>query len=91
MTLLDNVKMAMRITTDKLDDLLTADIESAKLDLGIAGVVLPVQMDSIIERAIITYCQLQEGKAEDYERLKKAYDEQKAQLGMCSDYTNYAE
>lgn len=91
MAILDDVKLAMRITTDKLDSLLESDIEACKIDLGIAGVVLPPQMDDIIKRAIITYCQLQEGKAEDYDRLKRAYDEQKAQLSMSSGYTDYEE
>lgn len=89
MELLEKVKFAMRITTDKLDNILISDIEAAKLDLGIAGVVIPDELDELVDRAIVTYCQLQEGKAEDYNRLKKAYDEQKAQLSMASEYTNY--
>jgi hypothetical protein len=66
-------------------------IESAKVDLGIAGVVLPNSLDSICNVAIITYCKLHFGNPDNYEQLKASYDEQKSQLSMSSDYTNYGE
>lgn len=90
-TLLDKVKTALRITTDDedLNDELTDLIESAKLDLGIAGVVLPAELNPLVETAIKTYCKLSFGIPEDYDRLKRSYDEQKAQLSNATGYTNW--
>ena len=85
--MLEKVKMALRITTDAFDDELTDLINSAKLDLGIAGVVVPETLDAIVERAIITYCKIHFGEPDDYDRLKASYDEQKAQLSMATGYT----
>lgn len=85
--MLEKVKMALRITTDVFNDELTDLIESAKLDLGIAGVVVPGTLDAIVERAIITYCKIHFGEPDEYDRLKASYDEQKAQLSMATGYT----
>lgn len=85
--MLEKVKMALRITTDAFDTELTDLISSAKLDLGIAGVVVPETLDAIVERAIITYCKIHFGEPDDYDRLKASYDEQKAQLSMATGYT----
>lgn len=89
--MLNKVKMALRITTTAYDDELMDLIEAAKLDLGIAGVVVPNQIDAIVSRAIITYCKMSFGLPEDYDRLKASYDEQKAQLSNATGYTNWGE
>ena len=86
--MLNKVKMALRITTTAYDDELMDLIEAAQLDLGIAGVVVPNQIDAIVSRAIITYCKMSFGLPEDYDRLKASYDEQKAQLSNATGYTN---
>ena len=91
MATLDKVKMALRISTDAFDDELTDLIESAKADLGIAGVVVPETLDEICTRAIITYCKMSFGLPEDYDRLKMSYDEQKAQLVTATGYTNWGD
>jgi hypothetical protein len=91
MALLDDVKVACRVTSNTFDSELNMLIESAKVDLGIAGVVLPNSLDSICDVAIITYCKLHFGNPDNYEQLKASYDEQKSQLSMSSDYTNYGE
>ena len=75
--MLDQVKLALRISTTAYDTELTYLIEAAKLDLGIAGVVLPEELDALVQRAIITYCKMSFGLPEDYDRLKRSYDEQK--------------
>lgn len=89
--MLNKVKLALRITTDAFDDELNDLIEAAQLDLGIAGVIVPAEIDSIVSRAIITYCRLHFGEPGDYDRLKLSYDEQKAQLSMASGYTVFSE
>jgi len=87
--MLDQVKLALRISTTAYDTELTYLIEAAKLDLGIAGVVLPEELDALVQRAIITYCKMSFGLPEDYDRLKRSYDEQKAQLSTATGYTDW--
>ncbi len=87
--MLEKVKMALRIVTDAFDDELNDLIDAAKQDLGIAGVVLPEELDAICTRAIITYCKLHFGEPDDYDRIKRSYDEQKAQLSMATGYTEW--
>lgn len=90
MSTLDKIKMALRISTDAYNDELTDLITAAQQDLGIAGVVVPGELDEICTRAIITYCKMSFGLPDDYDRLKKSYDEQKAQLSNASGYTDWA-
>ena len=89
--MLEKVKLALRITTTAFDSELNDLIDAAKVDLGIAGVVVPVTtetpLDVIIQKAIITYCKLNFGEPDEYDRLKRSYDEQKAQLSMATGYT----
>ena len=85
--MLDKVKMALRIVTTAYDSELTDLIAAAKTDLGIAGVTLPSTLDEICERAIITYCKVNFGVPDDYDKLKRAYDEMKAQLTTATGYT----
>lgn len=87
--MLEKVKRALRITTNAYDVELSDLIESAKLDLGIAGVQLPTQLDQICTTAMITYCKCNFGDPENYDRLKASYDEQKAQLSMSTGYTEW--
>jgi len=91
MATFDSVKTALRIKTDVFDDEISDLIEAAQQDLGIAGVVVPETLDEICTRAIITYCKMSFGLPDDYDRLKKSYDEQKAQLVTATGYTNWLE
>lgn len=91
MTLAD-VKTALRVTTTAYDDEITSLMESAAIDLGIAGVDYDT-IDDIVETAIKTYCKLhfrQLGDTE-YRNLKASYDEQKAQLSMATGYTDWGD
>lgn len=87
--MLDKVKMALRISTDAFDQELTDLIAAAQQDLGIAGVIIPETINEIVTRAIITYCKLSFGLPEDYDRLKRSYDEQKAQLSNATGFTEW--
>lgn len=85
-TLLDKVKTALRLATDAYDEAqISVLIEAAKLDLNIAGVPM-ASLDALQEMAVITYCRLNFGSPEDYDRLKRSYDEQKAQLMSATGY-----
>lgn len=86
-TMLDKVKTALRLSTDAYDTELEGYIASAKLDMGIAGIVLPAELDALCDTAIITYCKFMFGEPEDRDKLKACYDEQKAQLSMTTGYT----
>ena len=90
--MLAKVKLALRLTTNAYDSDIQDLIDAAKLDLGIAGVVLPTALDAVCERAIITYCKLHFLGLSDneWDRLKASYDEQKAQLVTASGYTNWS-
>lgn len=90
--MLEKVKNALRITSDDeaLDGELTDLIEAAKADLGIAGVIVPSRFDALILKAVITYCKMSFGLPEDYDRLKRSYDEQKAQLSNATGYTDWS-
>ena len=91
--LLPAVKKALRVKTDFFNDELNLLINSALLDLGVAGVLYEIytneNADALISQAVITYCKMNFGIAEDYDRLKRSYDEQKAQLATCSGYTDW--
>jgi len=91
MTLLEKIKLALRITVSNYDAELTDLISAAQLDLGIAGVVVPETLTAIVERAIITYCKVHFSALTDGEwsRLKASYDEQKAQLATATGYTDW--
>lgn len=87
--MLEAVKLALRIVTNAFDDQLELLIAAAQLDLGVAGVVVPETLDAIVKQAVITYCRIHFGQPDDYDRLKRSYDEQKAQLATCTGYTDW--
>lgn len=91
MALIDDVKMALRVTTQAYDAEISDLIESAKIDLGIAGVIVP-EDNKVVNTAIKTYCKMNFGTPNpaNWEILKKSYDEQKAQLSTSSDFSDYS-
>lgn len=87
--MLEQVKRALRITTSVFDEELGELIEAGLDDLGIAGVDARENQDKpLISRAVITYCKVHFGEPDQYDRLKAAYDEQKAQLMTAYGYTS---
>ena len=87
--MLEEVKLALRITTNAFDAEITGLINAAVADLGIAGVTEKKETDPLIQRAIITYCKCNFGEPDQYDRLKASYDEQKAQLMVAAGYTDF--
>ena len=91
-TLLVKVRKALRITTTEFDDEITDIINAALLDLGIAGITETSPTNELIIRAVVTYAKFHFGDVDnqgDFDRLKKSYDEQKAQLSMATGYTDW--
>lgn len=66
-------------------------IDAALADLGIAGVTTITETDPLIVRAVTTFCRVNFGQPDDYDKLKYSYDEQKAQLQVATGYTNWGE
>lgn len=90
--MLDLVKKALRVTADAFDDELTHLINSAIIDIGFGGMSDDIDLESadpVVRQAIVTYCKMNFGLPEDYDRLKRSYDEQKAQLGTATGYTDF--
>lgn len=85
--MLDTVKMALRITTDAFNDEISLLINAACADLGVVGVDADsATNDPLLKHAIVTYCRMNFGQPDDYDRLKASYDEQKSQLISCTGY-----
>ena len=97
MALLDDVKMACRVTTDTFNAELTDLINAGLADLGITDInndlLVTTDIMPLIKRAVLTYCKMNFGELEEgkYDRLKASYDEQKAQLLMSGSYTNWGD
>lgn len=89
--LINKSKLALKITTDDFDSEIACLIDAAMDDLGIAGVTNRVSTEPLIARAVITYCRANWGSPSDYDRLKASYDEQKAQLSMSADFTDFGD
>jgi len=93
--MLAQVKAALRITSTAFDADLNNLIQAAFLDLGIAGVNAGTDpetvTDPLIIRAVCTYCAMNRVSIDPNQRewLKASYDEQKAQLGTATGYTDW--
>lgn len=96
--MLDRVKLALLISSEDFDGELEDLIGGAVLDLNIAGVddettVSDNPTDKLVIRAIISYCgyhfELVHGTLDRADAFKRSYDEQKAQLGMATNYTTW--
>ena len=88
--LITAAKMAARITTNAFDSQVDALLDAALQDLGVAGVEA-AEDDPLFDTARITYFLLHFGTPDEYDRLKKSYDEQKAQLATCTGYTDWGD
>lgn len=90
-SLITAAKLAARITTNVFDGQVSDLLDAAFLDLGVAGVVIPTEMDALVEQAAITYFLMNFGQPDEHDRLKRSYDEQKAQLATCTGYTDWGD
>ena len=82
-------EMALRITTTTFDSEIGDLLDAAFLDLGVAGVEVPDEIDALVKQAALTYVKMYFGQPDEYDRLKKSYEEQKAQLATATGYTNW--
>lgn len=97
--MLQLVKLALRITTSAFDGELLHLIASAIRDMEIVGIIVTYSTveaggaitdytvaEPLLERAIVTYCRVNFGQPDDYDKLKSSYDEQKAQLQYAAGF-----
>ena len=94
--MLENVKLALRVTTDAFDAEISALIAAALADLHLAGGILADKTaaettDPLVTLAVTTFVKFHFGEPADPDRLKAAYDEQKAQLMTCTGYAEWTE
>lgn len=90
--MLELVKTALRVKTTAFDTEIEQLISAALIDLGFGGAseaVLTENHDAVVNQAVITYVKMNFGLPEDYDKLKRSYDEQKAQLGSATGYTEW--
>lgn len=90
MALLDDVKLALRITSSAFDSEIQDLINAARADLILAG-VKPEKanddLDPLIKRAIITYAKAHFGYDNpEAERFQKSYEMIKMHLTLSADY-----
>lgn len=88
MIALNDVKTALRITTNDFDDEITSLMNACTRDLEIRGV--NIVDDELIDIAVITYVKMRFGNPDNYDKLKRSYDEQKAQLSMATGFTTWS-
>lgn len=88
-TLIAAAEKALRIVTTSFENEIGSLLDAALLDMGVAGVTVPTEIDALVQQAAITYVKMNFGQPDEYERLKRSYDEQKAQLASCTGYTNW--
>ena len=60
--LINAAKLANRMTTNDFDSEVERLLNAAFLDLGVAGVVIPTELDPLVEQAAITYFLLHFGE-----------------------------
>lgn len=94
--MLEAIKRALGITSTAFDAEITANIAVALADMNYTTDITTLdETDSLIIKAVTTYCAYQHnllhGNAENAERFKSSYDEQKKTLLMASQYTTYTE
>ena len=97
--MLSKVKLAKRISTDVFDAELLDLIAAGMADLRLIGITFESSAveesgavvdytitDPLVVRAVVTYCLLHFGSPDDFDRLKRSYDEQKGQLRETHGY-----
>lgn len=92
-TMLSAARMSLKITTTAYDAEIERLIDAAFNDLRISGIFVGLKpsggwtdSDPLLTMAVLTYCRMRFGSPEDYDNLKAAYDEQKAQLQSTTGY-----
>ena len=91
MPILDDIKIALRISNTAYDSEINDLIAAARADLMLAGILLAKandDTDPLIKRAITVYVKANFGwNNPDSEKLQQSYDMLKAHLALSQEYT----
>lgn len=94
MTLLQKIKLSLRITTNAFDseitDLIKACVDDLKLDGVVADVVSETTTDPLIVRAITLYVKWNFGEPSNPDQLREMYEMQKTRLMCAEGYTDWS-
>lgn len=86
----DDVKLWLRISGSATDAEIDQTIQSALMDLQLAGVVKTEPSDALIQQAVKLYCKAQFGYDEDAAKFSIAYEHLKSALALCGEYNTKA-
>lgn len=85
--MLEDIKIALRISTAHFDGEIETLIAACKLDLGLAGVAVTTDTDPLIKRAVTLYAKANFGYDNaDSEKFQKSYELLKCSLSLAGDY-----
>lgn len=91
MSMLDDARKAVRVTTTAYDDELQRLIDAALRLLEKDGLDQSTLMDPAVLQAVYTYVRANFGSPADYDRLKAAWDEQRAELMTSTGFTDFGD
>ena len=74
------VKLQKMWTTSAFDELIMSKAQAAMSDMASVGI--PEMSDPLYREAVVTYCVMNLGiiNPQEYDRLKRAYDEMRGQM-----------
>lgn len=89
--MLEQIKLALRITTDAVDEEIQTLIDAAIAEMRGLGVTASVEgsEDPQIVTAVVAYCKWQFGANEDADRWRDIYHNKLAQLKTMTGYTDW--
>lgn len=90
MSILDDAKLALRISSAVYDNEITDLIDACRADMALVGLdpLRVVETDKLVKRAIVTFVKANFGLDNpDAERLQASYEQIKASLALAAAYT----
>lgn len=83
------VKLQKMWTTSTFDDLIVSKAQAAMSDMSSIGI--PELSDPLYREAVVTYCVMNLGviNPQEYDRLKRAYDEMRGQMQTATTAKRY--
>ena len=84
--LIDDVKLALRITANDMDDDLKGLINAAKADMRISGVKIVLDTDPLVIQAVKLYCKGHFGDSDSSEKFLKAYEALKISMSLAGEF-----
>lgn len=91
MAIIDDARMALKITSTGFDTEIERLIAAARADLTIAGVILPDPLDDLTETAVLTYVCMHFGNPPNYDKLEASYTKQLQRLQTATGYTDWGD